>query len=89
MNYEFKIFFKIPFLKPLRLFVSLMNLGKELKIFAPRKAKVLCPVASLHLGNERSLFFLPGVPLMNFWTVLKSLMEIVRSQVVHAFANHN
>jgi len=34
MNYELKILF----LKPLRLFVSLMNLGKELKILAPRKA---------------------------------------------------
>ena len=31
MNYELKIFLKILFLKPLRLSVSLMNLGKELK----------------------------------------------------------
>ena len=58
MHYEFKIFLKILFLKPLRLFVSLMNLGKELKYFAPRKAKALCPVVSLHLDNERSLFCL-------------------------------
>ena len=40
-------------LKPLRLLVSLMNLGKELKILAPQKAKALCPLVSLHLGNER------------------------------------
>ena len=55
MNYELRIFLKIFFLNTLRLSVSLMNLGKEL-IFVPRNAKALCPVASLHLGNERSLF---------------------------------
>ena len=53
MNYELKILFNILFLKPLRLFISLMKLGKELKIFAPRKAKALCPLVSLHSGNER------------------------------------
>ena len=31
MNYELKIFLKILFLKPLRLSLSLINLGKELK----------------------------------------------------------
>jgi len=36
--------------------VSPINLGKELKILAPRKAKALCPVASLHLGNVSLLF---------------------------------
>ena len=53
-----KIFLKILLLKPLRLSVSLINLGNELKILAPRKAKALCPVASLHLGNLSSLFCL-------------------------------
>ena len=48
MNYELKICLKILFSKPLRLFVSLMNLGKELKILAPWKAKALCPLLSLH-----------------------------------------
>ena len=49
---------KILLLKLPRVSVSLINLGKELKILAPRKAKALCPVASLHLGNASSLFCL-------------------------------
>lgn len=81
------MFLKIPLLKPLRLSVSLIKLGKEWKILAPGEAKALCPVASLHLGNVSSLFCL--VPLVNFWTLVKSFTEIVRSQVVHAFVNHN
>ena len=48
MNYKLQIFLKIIFLKPLRLFVSLIDLGKELKIFASQKTKALCPVVSLH-----------------------------------------
>ena len=53
MSYELKTFsFKTT---ETLIFVSLMNLGKELKIFVPRKKKTLCPVMSLlHLGNERS-----------------------------------
>ena len=54
MNYELIILF----LKPLTLFAFLINLGKELKILAPRKAKALCPLVSLHLGNERLFFCL-------------------------------
>ena len=51
MSSELKIF-----LKPLSLSLSLITLGKELKILAPRKAKALLAVVSLHLGNVRSLF---------------------------------
>ena len=51
MSSELKIF-----LKPLSLSLSLITLGKELKILAPQKAKALLAVVSLHLGNVRSLF---------------------------------
>ena len=39
-------------------FPGLINLGKKLKLLAPRKAKALCPAAILHLGNVSSLFCL-------------------------------
>ena len=56
--YELKILLKILLLKLPRVSVSLINfiIGKELKVLAPRKAKALCPVANLHLGNASSLF---------------------------------
>ena len=52
--YELKILLTILLLKLPRVSVSLINLGKELKILAPQKAKALCPVASLHLGKKMS-----------------------------------
>ena len=56
--YEIKIFLKILLLKLLRVCLSLVNLGKELKILAPWKAKAFCPVMSLYLGNVSSFFCL-------------------------------
>ena len=55
--YELKILLTILLLKLPRVSVSLINLGKELKILAPQKAKALCPVTSLHLGKKMSDWF--------------------------------
>ena len=53
-----KICLKILFLKLLRPLASLISFGNKLKLFAARKAKAFCPVASLHLGSARSFFCL-------------------------------
>ena len=55
MIYELKIFVKIVFLKLFRIFVSLISYGKKLNFFAPRKAKALCPVASLHFHKRSAV----------------------------------
>ena len=71
--------------------MSLINLGKELKILVPRRAQAFCPVASLHLGNVRhvsSLFawYLFGEVHsgINFFYVATAIATIVYSPKVTA-----
>ena len=69
------------------LYVGVPQLMRTLPPTLPSTTSPL-PSRAPALG-KRKLTLLPGISLVNFRTLFKSFTEIVRSQIVHAFVNHN